>query len=71
MQHKLERLLFVAREEGIAGVLTPETKIEELGLDSLEFMSFLTSIRTEMGAISDQDAVKANTLSELAAAIEC
>jgi acyl carrier protein len=61
-------LLLIRRETGIEDV-TDSTRIEALGIDSLEFVSILQEIRNRIGKVSTKDAVEAGTVGELIAAV--
>lgn len=59
----------IERETGCAG-LSAATDIEALGVDSLEYLQLITTIRREIGEISDEAVARACTVGELAQAVE-
>lgn len=66
----IEQIIDIAtRETGReAGWIKPETQLEQLFEDSLEWISFIQSLREEIGPLSDEKAQKAETIGELASA---
>lgn len=64
-------IAIVARECGkMPEEVTPETDIESLGMDSLEFLSLLICVRDEVGEVTDDVAAKLQTVGDLAAAVQ-
>ncbi len=59
-----------AEEGGAEGAqLSPETEIDSLDIDSLDFLCILTRVRDEIGPIDTRIAVTKKTIGELAQAI--
>lgn len=64
----LEKLAELIKSETGAAV-TAETKIEELGIDSLEFLDLLLVIERELGKVPDEKLPYIGTVGALADAI--
>ena len=61
-------LILVERETEFIGT-APTTLIEDLEIDSLDFIELLQTIRAEIGEVDEKLAMKARTLGDLMAAI--
>jgi acyl carrier protein len=61
-------LQLVRAETGVADA-TLDTRIDALGIDSLDFQELLLTIREQLGPIPTKRAVDANTLGDLYAAV--
>jgi len=59
----------VARDSGATNVVL-ETPLKTLGLDSLEFMQLIITLREEAGEISDEQVARVETVEDLVRAIE-
>jgi acyl carrier protein len=48
------RIIAIIERETCREHVTPETRLDSLGMDSLEFMSLITCLRAEVGDIPDE-----------------
>jgi acyl carrier protein len=65
MREKL--IALIERETGVP--VTETTLIENLGIDSLDFIALIQDIKYEIGPVSLDKATNANTVGDLLAAI--
>jgi acyl carrier protein len=65
-----EKLLDLIQDEtGIASI-SEAMPLEDLGMDSLEFLDLLELIRKKIGRVDTGKATEANTVGELMAAVQ-
>lgn len=69
-EHALREKLIalIESETGVANV-TESTPIEALGVDSLDYISLIQTIRSDIGTVSIDKATSAQTVGDLMAAI--
>ena len=60
-------LEFISEEVG--RTVTAETRIEDLGIDSLDFISLIQSIGEKFKEIPDSEFVKLNTVGDIVKAV--
>lgn len=63
-------LALIAAETGKSG-LTLETKLEDLGLDSLEFVSLMLAISNTFREISENQWADLRTIGDIERALTC
>jgi acyl carrier protein len=68
----LRVIAIVARELGVEPqTISPHTRLDELGMDSLDFVSLLQCINVEIGEIPEDQVTNLETIEDIAKAIKC
>lgn len=63
-------IAIVARELGRAPEgISPFTRLDELGMDSLDFVSLILCIKTEIGEIPEEQITNLETVEDIAKAL--
>lgn len=65
-------IAIVARELGVEPqTIFPHTRLDELGMDSLDLVSLILCIKEECGAIPDEQMTNLETVSDIVKVLEC
>lgn len=65
-----QRVIDVVEGETGRTDITVETRIDSLGMDSLDFLEFIQCIREEIGPVTTNQMVNAETVGDIIRAVE-